>query len=206
MLWWEAVFEYTLRIGMVSCLTLLVFGVLWAPIGGVVVHLLSRRRGPEAQISFGQGASASLLLFLPWLHLLLYSLGKAPGTRLIRASLSVLYLLWAIGPIGMWLSSLLYSVFLLDPGEVREGTRTQGQLSFFAFMFLAVNVVLVYLPSRRLLSSGARMLKAPAVEQFPVMAREQLSVFKFALLAFSLFPVSLLIYSVILLSARIMWQ
>ena len=201
----ENLVEYVLRFGVLSCIGLLVLGVLWAPIGGVVVAKLSSSREGVTEISFGQAASASLLLFLPWLYLLLQTLGKAPGKRVIKRSFIAFFLLWLLGTVGVWLSVSLNVVFFLDAGELGRGTRSQMQLSFFAIIFLVVNIIMVYLPTRRLLRPRPQSQGSTSFDSQPTIPQDYLSAFKYAFWAFILSPVFIAFYGVLLLANR-QWE
>lgn len=200
--WLELVIDYSLWFGILSCFALLVLGVLWAPIGGIVVARLSRGSKTGTQISFGEAASASLLLFLPWLYLFLHSLGKTPSTAAVKGAYFIFFLLWLIGPVGVWLAASIQSAFLLEPENFAYEAQARIRLSFVAAVFLLINSFLVYRPLRRLLRSQPNVLVETSPTTQPIIPQEHLGVFRSAFLAFALLPVFLLPFALLTFALR----
>ena len=80
------------------------FGLVWAPIGATICALAARKVGLPARRYAVAGAIYSVLLFLPWMYLLLRVLGRSPSTLVIRQAYVAVYGAWAIGPLAFALT------------------------------------------------------------------------------------------------------
>lgn len=88
------------------------------------------------------GMVCSILLFLPWIYLMVSLLGKSVSTRLVRLGYRFLYFVWLFGLVGMTFVVLL--TFDLD-FATEQTTRTENYVENILFAFLIISGILWFL-------------------------------------------------------------
>ena len=78
---------------------ILIIGVLWSPFAALICEEVASDSGKSAGRFFKAGALHSILLFFPWVYLLLSMHGKSISNRVVWSAYGVLYLACLLGPI-----------------------------------------------------------------------------------------------------------
>lgn len=121
---------------------LLYVGVLFVPLAAFLCAWAARKRGMNAQHYAITGMVCSILLFLPWIYLMVSLLGKSVSATLVRAGYIFLYFVWLFGLVCMTFVVLL--TFDLD-FATEPTTRTENYVENILFAFLIISGILWFL-------------------------------------------------------------
>ena len=120
---------------LVLLVFLLVFGLLWAPIGGFICNRVARKRGLDADRYTMAGLGYSALFFLPWIYLVTRILDRRIPSVIIYLVYAFFYLSWFA-----MIAGTIY--FGLTEGELGSVRMRRG-FGIFFLIILAWGAVIV---------------------------------------------------------------
>ena len=101
-----------------------IFGVLWIPIGSLIIAWVAHRKGLPVGVWVGRGALYSVPFILPWGFVIARMYHRSIPSIAIRAAYVMLYAAWLIGPVA------LMGLLSIDPLiEKMQGGHDTGLLS-----------------------------------------------------------------------------
>ena len=137
-------------------LVLLVLGILWVPIGGLICGLIARKRGLDVKPWVYIGAVSSALLFVPWF----YAVARVSGLRVSRflttAAYAALYSAWLAGPIGFMLVVVIAYPLMVKLQEGHDIDYIKYPVFFMVWIVLAIVNLWTWFNSQRALRRSHR--------------------------------------------------
>ena len=97
-MWSVATFGGSLSIILVSWL--IVLCLLWAPVAGGICTVLAKARGIDVRHHTVAAGVYSIILFFPWVYLVIRMIGLRPPRSLVAIVYVGLFSLWLLGPIA----------------------------------------------------------------------------------------------------------
>lgn len=119
-------------------LLLVLAGIIVAPIAALTGRRPGEGQTNEDVITPRYAAMTSILMLLPYIYLVLRSMGKTPPKRLVEITYAILSGMWILGLLILWIISgvLLPLLAVLLLLTFAQGSSNEGLLPIFVMILL----------------------------------------------------------------------
>ena len=180
-------------------------GILWAPIGALLIVRLNKSMREGTAISFVHACQFSVLLLLPWLYQFLSAIGRVPSRRMVVAANVAVVILWLTGPLAYWIDIALTDILSPNPEQGTLGPSTKVVWFLLSASFALLNAGLMYRAIGRLRRHDHDRGAGELREDRDAISSASLAVFRGAALSY-LLMIPMLLLHLLLVFATWEWS